>query len=154
MISKQMSNIIEVAEKEIGYKEKDNANLTKYGEWFGMDGFAWCGIFVSWVYAQAGKQLPKIGFTKGFAGCQTFFAYAVKNNWIIKKEDAQEGDIVLFDWNFDGRYDHVGLFVKKIDSRYFESIEGNTSNVNDSNGGEVMRRKRSYPSAIFIRPVL
>jgi hypothetical protein len=35
-------------------------------------------MFVSWVYAMAGKQLPNIGFKKGFAGCQTAVAYFKK----------------------------------------------------------------------------
>lgn len=67
-----MNRIVEIASAEIGQKEQpENSNETKYGEWFGLNGVAWCGIFVSWVYAMAGRQLPKIGFTKGFAGCQT-----------------------------------------------------------------------------------
>lgn len=148
-----MSKLIEIAAKEIGTKEfPANSNRTKYGKWFGLDGVAWCGIFVSWCYAQAGKMITCAGFSKGFAGCQTFFQYAKKNNWIVPKEAAQAGDIVLFDWNGDGRYDHTGLFVKHLDANYFETIEGNTSLTNQSNGGEVMRRKRSYSVAIFIHP--
>ena len=38
--------IIEIASKEVGYKEKP-FNLTKFGEWFGWNGVAWCGIFVT-----------------------------------------------------------------------------------------------------------
>ena len=75
-----MTNVIEIAKKEIGYSETPkNTNKTKYGKWFGLDGVAWCGIFVSWCYAQAGKPLGKIGFLKGFAGCQTAVAYFKKN---------------------------------------------------------------------------
>ena len=58
--SKKMNEIVRVAEKEIGQIEKPlNSNKTKYGKWFGFDGVAWCGMFVSWVYATAGFQLPK-----------------------------------------------------------------------------------------------
>jgi len=143
--------LIQIAEKEIGTKESPkNSNKTKYGKWFGLDGFAWCGMFVSWVYDQAEMRLPKIGFTKGFAGCQTAVAYFKKNKQIVKVP--KEGDIVFFDWNKDGRYDHTGIFVKDIDGVTFESIEGNTAFGNDSNGGEVMRRRRSYTYAIFARP--
>lgn len=146
-----MSLVVSVAEKEIGTVEVPaNSNKTKYGKWFGLDGFAWCGMFVSWCYAQAGKQLPKIGYLKGFAGCQTAYAYFVKNGWLVSTP--QPGDIVLFDWNGDKRYDHTGIFVKKIDSDHFETIEGNTSMVNQSNGGQVMRRVRTYKTAIFARP--
>jgi len=68
--------IVEIAKQEIGIEESPkNSNKTKYGKWFGFDGVAWCGMFVSWCYYQAGFQLEKIGFSKGFAGCQTAVAY-------------------------------------------------------------------------------
>jgi len=144
-----MTEIIRIAEREIGQGEKPlNTNKTKYGKWFGFDGVAWCGIFVSWCYAQAGFQLPKIGFSKGYAGCQTAVAYFKKNEMITTKP--VEGDIVFFDWNKDGRYDHTGLFVKWIDENTFETIEGNTAVGNDSNGGNVMVRRRKNVNVLFV----
>lgn len=141
---------IGVALKEIGVTESPkNSNKTKYGKWFGMDGVAWCGMFVSWCYAQAGSPLPNIGFTKGFAGCQTAVAYFKKAGMITA--NPSEGDIVFFDWNKDGRYDHTGLFVKWIDADTFETIEGNTAIGNDSNGGKVMVRQRKKAVAIFVK---
>ncbi len=148
-----MDVIVGTAEKEIGVVETPkNSNKTKYGKWFGLDGVAWCGTFVSWVYAMSGKQLPKIGFLKGFAGCQTAVAYFKKKGCITTKP--VPGDIVFFDWNSDGRYDHTGIFVKEIDKKTFESIEGNTSLTNQSNGGKVMKRIRNYSTAIFVHPEL
>lgn len=146
-----MNEIIRVAEKEIGQLEKPaNSNKTTYGKWFGFDGVAWCGMFVSWVYFTAGFPLPKIGFTKGFAGCQTAVAYFKKVGQLTNKP--VEGDIVFFDWNKDGRYDHTGIFVKWLNENEFETIEGNTAIGNDSNGGQVMRRKRNKNVAIFAHP--
>lgn len=145
-------NIIEIASKEISYKESPvNSNKTKYGKWFGVNGVPWCGIFVSWVYDQAKLSLGNIGFSKGFAGCQTAVSYFKKNKMITSTPI--EGDIVFFDWNGDKRYDHTGIFVKKIDENHFESIEGNTSLNNDSNGGEVMKRIRSFHNVIFVHPI-
>lgn len=144
-----MNEIVRIAEKEVGQGEKPlNSNKTKYGKWFGFDGVAWCGMFVSWCYAQAGFPLPKIGFTKGFAGCQTAVAYFKKNNQITNTPDP--GDIVFFDWNRDGRFDHTGIFVRWINNKEFETIEGNTAVGNDSNGGTVMRRKRDKTKATII----
>ncbi|MRX40574.1 CHAP domain-containing protein [Flavobacterium sp. LC2016-23] len=146
-----MSEILRIAEKEIGQTEKPaNSNKTKYGKWFGLDGVAWCGVFVSWCYAQAGFQLPKIGFLKGYAGCQTAVAYFKKMNQITV--NPVEGDIVFFDWNGDGRYDHTGLFVKWLNKTEFETIEGNTAIGNDSNGGNVMKRIRKNNNVIFVHP--
>jgi len=144
-------NIINIARAEIGYEENPkNSNNTKYGEWFGLNGVAWCGIFVSWCYDKANFILGKIGFSKGFAGCQTAVQYFKDSNRITT--NPQPGDIVFFDWNGDGIYDHTGIFVRKINEKYFESIEGNTSLINQSNGGSVMLRKRKFAVAIFAHP--
>lgn len=150
-----MSKILQIAEKEIGYTEiPANTNKTKYGKWFGLDGVAWCGMFVSWCYDKAGFPLGKIGFLKGFAGCQTAVAHFRKTKEIT--DNPVPGDIVFFDWNGDGRYDHVGLFEKWIEvpnqPKTFQTIEGNTSLQNDSNGGNVMRRKRNTKGVIFVHP--
>lgn len=144
--------IIEVAKKEIGYTENPpNSNKTKFGKWFGFDGVAWCGMFVSWCYDKAGFPLGNIGFVKGFAGCQTAVAFFTKNKRLTTTP--KEGDIVFFDWNLDGRYDHTGVFVRQIDKDYFETIEGNTSLTNQSNGGQVMLRKRKYgKGVVFVHP--
>ena len=37
----------------VGYRE-GAGNRNKYGQWAGMDGVAWCVIFVCWCAAQAG----------------------------------------------------------------------------------------------------
>jgi hypothetical protein len=143
------NKIIEIAIKEIGYIEDKN-NSTKYGKWFGLDKLAWCGIFTSWVYFKAGFKMPVIGFDKGFASCQLFYEWAKKNNKIVS--DPQSGDIVLFDWNGDNRFDHVGLFDQwKVKNKSFHTIEGNTSLKNQSNGGMVMQRLRTVKTAVFVR---
>ena len=146
-----MSKIVEIATKEIGTTESPkNSNKTKYGKWFGLDGLAWCGIFVSWCYSTRGKPLPFIGYPKGFAGCQTAVAYFKKNKRIVKEPNP--GDIVFFDWNGDGRYDHTGIFVMWLEKgKTFHSVEGNTAIGNDSNGGEVMLRKRTNHNVLFVK---
>ena len=141
-----LTNVVTVARQEVGYFE-GKGNITKYGKWFGLNGVAWCGIFVSWCYAKGGVKLPKIGFSRGFAGCQTAFEY-FKTNGLLTK-NPMPGDIVLYDWQGDGRFDHTGIFLKQIDTNTFSAIEGNTSTANQSNGGSVMVRTRAYKTCIF-----
>jgi hypothetical protein len=144
-----MSKIVETAMKEVGTTEVPaNSNKTKYGVWFGFDGVAWCAMFVSWCYAMADFPLPNIGFKKGFAGCQTGYAYFKKMGWIT--DEPVPGDIVLFDWNGDKRYDHTGIFVEWITNISFKTVEGNTAIGNDSNGGKVMIRERQKGKAVFV----
>lgn len=146
--------IVEIAAGEIGEKESPaNTNRNKYGKWFGWDGVPWCAIFVSWCYDKAGFPLKGLGFAKGMAGCQTAVSTFRKRKEITKKPVM--GDIVFFDWNADARYDHVGVFVKwLVEGKTFETIEGNTSFVNQSNGGMVMRRKRIFhrTQTVFVHP--
>lgn len=53
------ANVLSISEKEVGYKESPSgSNKTKYGKWYGLDGYAWCVMFVQWVFAQAGVSLP------------------------------------------------------------------------------------------------
>jgi cell wall-associated NlpC family hydrolase len=146
--------IIDIATSQIGTKENPpGSNQVKYNDWFynkkGASG-AWCGTSVSWVFNEAGVPLGKIDFLRGYASCQ----YAVTNvkKWgriVTKPEPA---DIVFFDWNGDGHFDHTGIFVKDSGGGFFQSLEGNTGFGNDSNGGEYMNRERRYKNAIFVRP--
>jgi len=152
-----MNKIIEIAKAEIGVKEfPENSNKVKYNAWFynkEVSGhlFPWCGTFVSWVFAQAKLPLGTIDYLRGFAGCP--FAVRKVEKWGRIVTVPQSGDVVFFDWNGDGIFDHTGIFEKDLGKGLFQSIEGNTAFGNDSNGGAVMvRADRKYKHAIFIRP--
>jgi hypothetical protein len=148
--------IVRICTEELGTKEDPaGSNCVKYNTWFygkPVHGkvYPWCGAFVSWVFAEAGIQLPRIGYLRGFAGCP----YAVENlkKWGRIVTKPLPGDVVFFDWNGDGRFDHTGIFIRDNRGGFFQSIEGNTAYGNDSNGGEVMLRERTYKTAIFVRP--
>lgn len=144
--------IIEIAHREIGVTENPpNSNRCKYTEWFGLNGQPWCGMFVSWVFFMAGIPLPKIGYSKGFAGCQ--YAVANVSKWGRIVTIPLPGDVVFYDWEGDGKFDHTSIFEKDLGKGLFQAIEGNTSFKNDSNGGMVMARAdRKYKTAIFVRP--
>jgi hypothetical protein len=76
---------------------------------------------------------------------------AKQNGWITTTP--KEGDIVLFDWNHDGKHDHTGIFVRWVTKTTFECIEGNTSpnnNGSQSNGGGVYKRTRGVGFATFV----
>lgn len=151
------SRLIEIAAREIGVKEyPENSNKIKYNDWLynkPVEGpkYPWCGCFVSWCFDQAGINLGTIDYKRGFAGCQ--FATRNIKKWGRLITVPKEGDVVFYDWNGDGRFDHTGIFVKDLGKGLFEAIEGNTAFGNDSNGGMVMRRAdRKYKNCIFIRP--
>lgn len=150
-------SILEVAKQELGYEESGNNN-TKYGKWFGLNNQPWCAIFVSWCYAQVGlvKSVAAQN-SKGFASCDAGLKWFTKRNKLVPVGQAQEGDIVFFQFDTDAQPDHVGIVLKNQKlSKTLLCIEGNTSPTNkgsQSNGGGVYQKKRSYAIVMaVVRP--
>jgi len=51
------------------------------------------------------------------------------------------GDLAVFDWD-GGLPDHVGIVIAVGAAGRLDTVEGNTAVGDDSDGGEVMRRRR------------
>ena len=120
--------IVEVALSQKGYKEGAN-NDTKYGEWYGLNYNPWCAMFVSWCADQVGildTLIPK------FAGCTTGFRI-MKDMGITTKEHIvpQKGDLIFFDWDRSGDYDHVGIVTDANGSSVY-TVEGNHNDMVDT----------------------
>ena len=140
--------ILAIATREIGYHcDKDGHN--KYGEWFGLDREPYCMEFIQWVYAQAGIPLP---YKTPSCGALLNWYRTYQPECVSK--DPVEGCIVIFDFpNTQYKTDHTGIFVRKTDMK-ITTIDGNTSNGNDANGGWVQQRTRSlsYANPTYIIP--
>lgn len=123
--------------------------FSKYGHQFDYN--AWCADFVKMaLYEGVGEEnLPD--WYKNIdnkAYCPTIQAHAQGHE--ISAEDAQMGDIVLYDWDGDGSADHVGLFVDNGDgSSTITAIEGNTSGEGGSSCVEEKARDRSTILGIY-----
>lgn len=144
--------IINLATTQVGISENPaGTNKQKYGEWYGMNGVAWCAIFVSWVYAMSGHALGHVDTDKGFHYVPSGYNWFKAHNKLTL--DPQPGDVVIFDWEKgtpgetaqQALPDHTGLFLKWLNKAegLFQTIEGNTSAGNQSNGGQVQKRTRS-----------
>lgn len=141
-------DVMAEAVKHVGYTETGN-NHTMFGKWFGMDGAAWCAMFVSYCMnkAGAGSLIKGAQTAKGAAQVSKFVAHAKKHHWLkIAPGNAHAGDIVIFD--FPGGYetDHVGFIRAASKGKNIFTIEGNTSSGagSQSNGGGVYKRTRSF----------
>lgn len=151
------SNISEIALQEVGAVEVPE-NKTKYGKWYGMNGQPWCAMFVSWVYNQAGLSKHIAASTaKGFASCDLGLKWFAKKNKLVPVGEAQEGDIVFFQFDTDAQPDHVGIVIKNNTRlKRLVCVEGNTSPDNkgsQSNGGGVYKKRRSYATVMaVVRP--
>lgn len=141
------ADFLRLCAAEIGNTENPpNSNKTKYGKWYGLDGNAWCMMFVQWCFNQAGLTLEHKS-----ASC-----YETRDWWQshhpdrVFKQTAKPGDIVIFNFS------HTGI-VESDNGSTVTTIEGNTSpddSGSQSNGGCVARKKRDKSRcSVFIRPV-
>src|SRR5262245_58507309 len=135
---------LDLAVTQLGIKESPSgSNKVKYSNWYGMVG-PWCAMFVTWCYESPGGPQSDT-FTQGV--CYSYVPYIVSDakngrNGLSVTGTPKAGDLVCYDWEWNGEYDHVGFFEAWTSGRSFTAIEGNTSTSNNSNGGEVMRRTR------------
>jgi len=146
---------LEKAQAEIGYKENPaNSNRNKYGEWYNMDGVPWCAIFCTWSDQLSGS--PSVSFVRGQR--YSYVPYVVNDArlgmyGLAITSDPQPGDLVCYDWSWDGEFDHIGIFENWVNETQFEAVEGNTSTSDNSNGGQVMRRSRNRgeQNTVFVK---
>ncbi len=142
------NDVLSVARGELGYsRAADPQRGSKYGRWYGAkygDVFveaAWCYMFVSWVFNQAGATAPCIPG----AYCPTGVNQTKAAGRNVAARSAVAGDIVFFDWGPDGTSDHVGI-VESNNGSYLTTIEGNTG----GGSGYVQRRTRAYSTVCAV----
>jgi hypothetical protein len=153
-----INQVLQIAQRELGVKEKGDSNIVKYGEWYGHDfnGQSWCAMFVSYCLSDAGLQ-TYIETEKGFHytpnGAKWF---KEQKRWF---KDPLPGDIVFFDWqnetdSIPGAANHVAFFVAKTKKGQIITIDGNNPPDDKSNGGEVRYQIRPLDFTVmgFGRP--
>ena len=123
-----------------------------YGEHVSGEKYPWCAAFVYCIFEECGaSDLFYDG--KKTAYCPAIHEWGKKRNLIVPTSEGQYGDIVLFDWNGDGVADHVGFIITRNGNGTYDTVEGNTSTYNYTNGGYVLKMTRYYSSIIaIIRP--
>lgn len=112
--------IVEIAKQQVG-----NVGGEPYWRWYGFDHrIEWCAVFVSWAANQAGVLNDKIPKFAGVAnGIEWFKA---RGQWQGRGYSPRPGDIIFFDWEADGKPNHVGI-VEKTENGYIYTIEGNST---------------------------
>ena len=136
LVPKTRESVLQIAKWQVGVVESPaNSNRQKYGEAYGLNGYAWCVMFVWWVFREAGFNLRKT------ASCtQLTNAYKTAGQWVTK--DFKPGDIVMYDFTGKkSKTEHCGI-ITEVGEGYIIAVEGNTSTSNNANGGAVMERRR------------
>lgn len=112
-------DIVDIAIGELRYTEQGN-NQTKYGAWYGMNGAAWCHMFVSWCANQAGVSTSIVPKTASCSSGISFFKN--KNQFKYRgRYTPKRGDIIYF-----RNGGHVGI-VEKTSGSTVHTVEGNKS---------------------------
>lgn len=123
-----VERLVNVAKHELDWHfAEDNANnITPYGQWYELNGSAWCAMFVSFCAFQAGvleELVPKYAWCpSGKSWYKSRQRYHAANSGYVPKI----GDIIFFYNNELGRVAHTGIVVDG-DETHVTTIEGNTS---------------------------
>ena len=146
--------VIEQAKADLGYTEYPaNSNMTKYGEWYGMNGQPWCVMSLAFWFNEAGERMAFFGGGKT-ASCGMLLRWYREQGLVVDKKDIQIGDILIF--NFSGTKDaqHCGLVVDKgkLAGTWY-TIEGNTTpgeEGSQDDGGCVALKMRSVRNVVGV----
>ncbi|MGL5616440.1 MAG: peptidoglycan-binding protein [Sarcina sp.] len=118
-----VKKFLNVAKSQLGVREIP-INITPYGAWYGMNGVAWCAIFVSWCANQAGimgSSVPKFHWCAD--GVNWFKA---RGRYMVRGAGTPESGDVIFFYNSKEGFYHVGI-VNYVSNGRVYTIEGNTS---------------------------
>lgn len=116
---------------------------SKFRSYVGQGG-SWCDMFVYWLYNANGNGslLTWKGNQKYF--CPASIQWCRKNLAQIPLYLAMPCDLIYFDWDKNGRPNHIGIVEKRRNASSIYTIEGNT------NGGRVAKKTRTkYVQAVF-----
>ncbi len=113
---------------KIALQQEGNIGGQKFWSWYGFNSrVEWCACFVSWCADQCGYI--KSGIFPKFASCMEGAAWFKKNNqWKGRNYSPKAGDVIFFDWDGNGRIDHVGIVVNTVKG-VVNTIEGNSRNA-------------------------
>lgn len=142
--------VILLAESDLGYTESPpNSNMTKFGKWYGLNGYPWCVMALAYWFNKAGEAMAFFGGART-ASCGTLLRFYREQGQTVPASQVQVGDIVIL--NFSGTTDteHCGLVVAVHADGSITTIEGNTTpglEGSQDNGGSVARKRR-YPRNI------
>jgi hypothetical protein len=141
VITVDIERLIAVQRSQLGYVEKP-VNHTKYGQWYGMDGVAWCAIWESWCYDEAGARLPAIDSSKGFSLVADLYTYARDTKIWKGKFNPKRGDFVLYKFGGDRPANHVETIQAVAADGRLLTIGGNTNAAGSRTGGMVAEQYR------------
>ena len=103
----------------------------KYKQMYGITSqtTAWCTLFVGYCAKNVGLIDADLYPSNNSWVPDVWDWFKAKNWWVDKSYNPKPGDIVLFDFDGNGRPEHIGI-VEYWDGTKLHTIEGNTTGIN------------------------
>lgn len=144
-------DVISLARKQIGTREKPinrvRFNEVYYGRDVSGDAYPWCCTFVWWVFHSLNRSdlvFPKTAY------CPYALTWFEARQRIVT--EPLPGDVVFYNFAGGKTPTHIGI-VESVGPSSIVAIEGNTSDGDPTNGGQVMERVRPRRVCVaFARP--
>ena len=146
-----VTELLDLARKELGTVETGPGqvkyNTAYYGRAVAGRQYAWCAVFIWWLFRQAG--ISRLYFDGGKTAYVPSLLHWARGRKLLA-DAPQPGDLVIFDFSGKGKAQHIGL-CESADRETVTTIDGNTGS--GSTGGKVLRRRRSKRTVLaVIRP--
>ena len=142
--------IIATAKKYLGVSENPPGsnnvifNTAYYGRPINDPAYAWCVVFVWYVFREAGASALFYDGGKT-ASCTAVYDWARKAGLLVPVAQAQPGDLVIFDWQHNNDPDHIGICT---------SVQGSTIYTIEGNVGDAVKACERRPGDVcgVVRP--
>lgn len=135
--------VAQIAMNELTLHEADPDPGAKYQDYWKFDhSAAWCAMFASYCYKEAGYIDAGIYPATNNASCSAIKSwFEARGGWVPAGSGyvPQTGDAVLMNTSSSGGISHIGICIyaeMKDGQLLVHTIEGNTSNKDYSGGGE------------------
>ena len=131
-------DLLKIAETQLGYTESQRnfdavldengegytlKGWTRYGAWYGIPYGDWCAMFISFCLNYA--DIPESAVPYDCATTTWIDSLSARGMYApAGSYDPKPGDLIFFDWEGDGRSDHVGI-VWAVNPSSITTIEGN-----------------------------
>lgn len=141
------NDVLVEARRWLGTREQPagSNNVPGITDWYGLRG-AWCAMFVSRVFFNAGMPLPA-STAKGFAWVSAGFDWFRRQGWetFTDWRQARPGDLIAWEWGqTPGGYDHISIV----------EAQGPFTTIGGNERDQVKREFYGVPggAALFARP--
>lgn len=122
------TGVVRLAEASIGkYPESGGNNTNAITSWYGMDGAAWCAMFISWLFAQTGASRA-LGGAARTAWTGDYYGAGMR-----RTNTPMPGDIAVYGTK------HVNLIASQGGGRRIGGNQSNNVTAAPYSGGAIFR---------------